>query len=290
MHKPSFLALLLAAGMTTAAMAQQAPEKIKTKVKRKAKTEASATTAPEAGPTKQAPVPADWAQNYAETITQADLRQHLTVLASDAYEGRETGEKGQKMAAEYIANRFKELGLTGPVQGSDNPYLQHFTMVRSTWADGATLKVGGQSYAWLTDFYAYGTTGFAQETAVQPVFAGYGIEQEGYSDYAALGDVKGKDLLILLGEPQTSKGTALLGKEGQNSKWGQDFRAKLQLASQKGARSVFFVDFNPNSNFQKLAARMTPYISRPSIAFKDAKPEATAPQPSLCRRRLGISY
>ncbi|GAB3300457.1 M28 family peptidase [Hymenobacter tenuis] len=270
MQKTSFLALLLAAGMATSAVAQQKPEKTKVKVKRKAKTEMPA--AAEATPAPAAPA-ADFARTYAETITQADLRTHLTVLASDAYEGRETGEKGQKMAAEYIANRFKELGLQGPVQGSDNPYLQHFTMVRSTWADGATLKVGGQSYKWLTDFYAYGNTGFAQETAVQPVFAGYGIEQDGYSDYAALGDVKGKDLLILMGEPQTDKGTALLGKDGQNSKWGQDFRAKLQMASQKGARSVFFVDFNPNSNFQKLAARMTPYISRPSIAFKDAKPD-----------------
>lgn len=273
MQKTSFLTLLLAAGMATSAVAQ-APEKTKVKVKRKNKTEVPAAEATPTPPVAATPAP-DLARTYAETITQADLRTHLTVLASDAYEGRETGEKGQKMAAEYIANRFKELGLQGPVQGSDNPYLQHFTMVRSTWADGATLKVGTQSYKWLTDFYAVGSTGFAQETAIQPVFAGYGIEQDGYSDYTALGDVKGKDLLILLGEPQNDKGTALLGKDGQNSKWGQDYRAKLQLASQKGARSVFFVDFNPNSNFQKLAARMTPYISRPSIAFKDAKPEGT---------------
>ncbi|GGG45956.1 M28 family peptidase [Hymenobacter glacieicola] len=272
MQKHSFLAFLLAAGVATSAVAQQAPEKTKVKVKRKNKTEAPAATA-ETAPAQAAPAAtADFARTYAESITQADLRQHLTVLASDTYEGRETGEKGQKMAAEYIANRFKELGLQGPVQGSDNPYLQHFTMVRSTWADGATLKVGGQTYKWLTDFYAAGSTGFAQETAIQPVFAGYGIEQDGYSDYAALGDVRGKDLLILIGEPQNSKGTALLGKDGQGSKWGQDYRAKLQMASQKGARSVFFVDFNPNSNFEKMAARMTPYISRPSIAFKDAAP------------------
>ncbi|WP_139924779.1 M28 family peptidase [Hymenobacter sp. DG01] len=275
MKKQSFLAFLLAAGVATAAVAQQAPEKIKVKTKRKAKTEAPSAAERAADAVDKAtaaPASADLPRTYAETITQADLRQHLTVLASDAYEGRETGEKGQKMAAEYIANRFKELGLQGPVQGSDNPYLQHFTMVRSTWADGATLKVGGQTFKWLTDFYAAGSTGFAQETAIQPVFAGYGIEQDGYSDYAALGDVKGKDLLILIGEPQNDKGTALLGKDGQGSKWGQDYRAKLQLASQKGARSVFFVDFNPNSNFEKMAARMTPYISRPSIAFKDAAP------------------
>ncbi len=295
MKKTSLLAWLLVAGTATSALAQQTPEKIKVKHKRgKAKTEVTAAPMTEASaPTRQAPVDADWARTYAESITQADLRQHLSVLASDAYEGRETGEKGQKMAAEYIANRFKELGLVGPVPNSDNPYLQHFTMVRSTWADGATLKVGTSSYKWLTDFYAYGGPGFQQATVVQPVFAGYGIEQEGYSDYAALGDVKGKDLLILLGEPQTGQGTALLGKDGQNSKWGQDFRAKLTLAAQKGARSVFFVDFNPNSNFAKLAGRMAPYVSRPSIAFKDAvdgpRPTAYFVSPAVGYKMLGTA-
>ncbi|TGE05321.1 M28 family peptidase [Hymenobacter fodinae] len=290
MYKPSLLALLLAASCMTSAVAQDAPEKIKVKTKRKNKTEAPAATS-EA--TKQAPVDADWALNYGQTITQADLRQHLTVLASDAYEGRETGEKGQKMAAEYISQQFKALGLTGPVQGSDNPYLQHFTMERSTWADGATLKVGGQTFKWLTDFYGAGNSPFENETALQPVFAGYGIEQDGYSDYSGLGDVKGKDLIILLGEPMNDKGTATLGKDGQPSKWGTDYRAKSALASQKGARSVFFVDFSPNANFEKLAARMTPYISRPSISFKDAQqaPRTTAffVSPAVGYKMLGTT-
>ena len=48
---------------------------------------------------------------YAETITQEDLRKHLTILASDSLEGRETGEKGQKMAADYIMNHFKKIGI-----------------------------------------------------------------------------------------------------------------------------------------------------------------------------------
>ncbi|WP_019946546.1 M28 family peptidase [Hymenobacter aerophilus] len=270
MRKPSLLACLLAAGVSAASCVAQAPT---------ASTKAPATTtAPAvATGTAAATTAADPARTYAETITQADLRQHLTILASDAYEGRETGEKGQKMAMEYLAKQFADLGLQGPVKGSDNPYIQHFTMVRSSWADGATLKIGSDTYKWLTDFYAFGGRGFVAPTAVQPVFAGYGIEQDGYSDYASLGDVKGKDLLILLGEPQTAKGTALLGKDGQNSKWGQDFRAKLTVAAQKGARSVFFVDFDPNSNFEKLSARMAPYISRPSIAFKDAKEGAIRP-------------
>ena len=232
MQKKTFYALLLAACCATSAVAQDAPAKRKVKVKRKQRTEAP--TREGANPAGTAAADTDVASKYARTITQDDLRQHLTILASDAYEGRETGEKGQKMAADYISKQFQELGLTGPVQGSDNPYLQHLTMVRSTWAEGATLKVGTQTYKWLTDFYGFGNSPFQQETAIQPVFAGYGIEQEGYSDYAGLGDVKGKDLVILMGEPMNAQKQPVLGTDGAPSKWGTDYRAKAAMATQKG--------------------------------------------------------
>jgi len=48
---------------------------------------------------------------YAQTITSDDLEKHLTILASDSLEGRETGQKGQKMAADYIMNHFKNIGV-----------------------------------------------------------------------------------------------------------------------------------------------------------------------------------
>ncbi|MCC2546066.1 M28 family peptidase [Hymenobacter sp. BT175] len=266
LHTPfrALLPLLLAASCTTATVAQQ-----KTKIKVKRKTESAEAVPATPQPVRQAPVEADWAANYAGTITQADLRQHLTILASDAYEGRETGEKGQKMAAEYLAKEFAALGLQGIVPNSDNAYIQHFTMERSTWAGTGTLKVGSQTFKWLEDFYGYGNSPFQTATKVQPVFVGYGIEQDAWSDYAGR-DVKGKDLFILLGEPQNAQGKYVLTGTDKGSKWSNDYRAKATLATQKGARSVFFVDLNPNNNFGKTAARMAPYISRPSIAYADA--------------------
>jgi hypothetical protein len=212
---------------------------------------------------------------YAELVNAERLRRHLAVLASDEYEGRETGMKGQHMAATYVAEQFKNAGLTGPVRDAADPYQQHFNVEQVTWADGATLKVGKTSYAWLTDFYGLNDSPFAQETTVKPVFVGYGIEQPGYSDYAGA-DVKGKDLLVLMGEPTGDGGKALLSPDGAPTKWGNDYRAKAQLAAQKGARTVFFVSFNPTSNFAKQAARMAPYISRPAtVMVSDTKPSRT---------------
>lgn len=48
---------------------------------------------------------------YANSINKIDLYKHIEVLSSDSLEGRETGKPGQKMAAEYIANQFKKIGI-----------------------------------------------------------------------------------------------------------------------------------------------------------------------------------
>jgi len=49
--------------------------------------------------------------SYAKSINNKDLYKYIEVLSSDSLEGRETGKPGQKMAAEYIANHFKKIGI-----------------------------------------------------------------------------------------------------------------------------------------------------------------------------------
>ncbi|MEO8589181.1 MAG: M28 family peptidase [Flavobacteriales bacterium] len=51
------------------------------------------------------------AVRYANTITQDELREHLTLLAGDAYQGRDTGKEGQKMAAAYLKEQFTKDGI-----------------------------------------------------------------------------------------------------------------------------------------------------------------------------------
>src|SRR5687768_6801097 len=48
---------------------------------------------------------------FAKTITPADLKKHLFVVASAEMEGRETATPGQKKAAAYIESQFRALGL-----------------------------------------------------------------------------------------------------------------------------------------------------------------------------------
>ncbi|MGI4740297.1 MAG: M28 family peptidase [Janthinobacterium lividum] len=261
-----YITLALVALALPTSLLAQAPTKVKTKFKPGKPAPAAnrpATSAPAA--------PTDYALPYADRyITQEHLRRDLSVLASDEYEGRETGTKGQKMAAAYISQQFRNDSLTAPVAANttNNPYLQTFGMERSAWQPGGTLTVGGKAYEWLKDFYAFGRSPFAQTAAVQPVFLGYGIEQGAYSDYTGR-DVKGQDVVVLLGEPRTADGKSVLSPDGSPTKWSVDFRAKAALAAQKGARSIFFISQEPADKFEKMTARLAPRVMQPTIAFAD---------------------
>lgn len=56
---------------------------------------------------------------YLNTITAADLKTYLTIVASDAMEGRETGSVGQKKAGEYLIDHYKTLGISFPKGATD---------------------------------------------------------------------------------------------------------------------------------------------------------------------------
>lgn len=57
--------------------------------------------------------------DYAETITAGELKEHLYTFASDEFQGRETGEPGQKMAADYLKNEYKRLNIASPLGNDD---------------------------------------------------------------------------------------------------------------------------------------------------------------------------
>ena len=262
------LALLLAAG--TVAAQSPSPGKLKVKMK-PGRAEISSVVAPVAPA-----APTDWSLPYAATITPDGLKADLTVLASDAYEGRETGKKGQKMAADYIAKAFAAYGLTGPVQKSDNAHLQHFDMNRGSLnAAASTAKVGSKTYQGTKDFYAFSTDDtFAAPTAVQPVFIGYAIKEDKYSDFAAAADYTGKDVVMLLGEPTNAKGQALLGADGKPSPYGgpgmAGLMARQSVIFPMKARSVTII-LPTAEAFAKVPAHFGDAINQEQLTFVGGK-------------------
>ena len=233
----------------------------------KAKDQASASPA-------ATPAAPDWSRTYAALIRPEELRQHLTVVASDAFQGREVGQPGQKLAAEYLVKQFTALGLQGPVTGSDSPYLQHFQLTRGTYAAGGYLRVDGLRYNWLSDFFSYGPmpSPYRAETVSQPVFVGFGVEQGAYSDYAGL-DVKDQDVVAIMGEPQDERGRKLLKANGRSADYWESGLRKAALAKTKGARSIFLVTFAPAAAFHKQTAQLAAPLREPAYSLPNPGPE-----------------
>ena len=63
------------------------------------------------------------ANKFAKTITAQELKDHLYVYASDEFEGRNTGAKGQKKAVEYLRNFYIENEIE-PGDLDDKDYFQ----------------------------------------------------------------------------------------------------------------------------------------------------------------------
>jgi len=120
----------------------------------------------------------DVMRKYAAYIDQAEMKEILTILSSDALEGRETGERGQKMAAAFIADYFERLGLQ-PVVPTKNgmSYYQKFELESSN--PGTTyLKVKDISFNNGEEVLYYGSANLSAPISGLTVFAGTGSDEE----------------------------------------------------------------------------------------------------------------
>ncbi|HMK05869.1 MAG TPA: M28 family peptidase [Ferruginibacter sp.] len=174
----------------------------------------------------------DLSAKYAATITTAELKKQLTIIAGDEMEGRETGTEGQRKAAAYIESQFKAWGLKYPeaLKGYQQLYpLHQDSLVK------VELEIDGKDAVYGTDYLS---PAFSNETgklkAKDIVFVGYGIDDKDYNDYAGL-DVKGKVVMFFLGEPKKD-GKFFLGGSARGSQWTfPGLSKKLTTAAAKGA-------------------------------------------------------
>ena len=60
--------------------------------------------------------------DYAKTITADELKEMLYTYASDKFEGRRTGEPGQKKAVNYLKDQYVAMGIESPI--ADGDYFQ----------------------------------------------------------------------------------------------------------------------------------------------------------------------
>lgn len=59
------------------------------------------------------------ATKFANSITLNELKENLYEIASDEYAGRNTGEPGQKKAAQFLKSHYKSNGIVTPIGNDD---------------------------------------------------------------------------------------------------------------------------------------------------------------------------
>ncbi|MBK8493521.1 MAG: M28 family peptidase [Saprospirales bacterium] len=181
------------------------------------------------------------AEELGATIQAADMKHHLDILASDAFEGRETGEEGQRKAAAYISSYFYSLGL--PPIGDNNSYYQQIAYTAENWNQVA-LSVNKSEFRHLWDYVAFPATNSDKGTQEfkEVVFLGYGIDDTRYSDYQGV-DVKGKVVMVYLGEPLKADSTSWITGTRQLTEWSTNWRLKLKTARKWGAAGILLIDW-----------------------------------------------
>ena len=138
----------------------------------------------------------------AEAEFSADaFRAHVTFLADDLLEGRDTGSRGHEIAARYVATQFAALGLRPG--GADGSWYQPIEFVRYSTTGAPTLTLGGRTFTHGREMIVRGSADPAPLALNAPlVFVGYGLDAPaaGFDDYRGL-DARGKIVVVLDGTP-----------------------------------------------------------------------------------------
>lgn len=180
---------------------------------------------------------------YGKAINKENGYKHLSILASDEYEGREAGKKGAWMAADYIKKHFQSIGLKGPVKNGADPYFQKVDLATYTLSE-SVLSVNGKSKELLKDFYIAPTSVSAEGFKINGsgiLFAGYGLNRDTYNDFAGQ-DVAGKIVMIFAsGEPvaSTSPTPAPAGRPSRGQ--ANPLTAKLKYLAENKAAGVLVI-------------------------------------------------
>ncbi|MGK7389622.1 MAG: M28 family peptidase [Candidatus Cyclobacteriaceae bacterium M2_1C_046] len=188
------------------------------------------------------------AKPYAETITEEDLRDYITILASDALEGRKTGERGQRMAAAFIKSHFMDWGLEGPVKESSDAYYQQVPLYTVSLKN-AYIKTGDKTFDNYGDIMYYGQYDTNGDQSIELIYGGPGSE-EVFSEI----------------NPE-NKGVVVFSKD-------RNWRKPAKNATDAGAEIVFVVMGETAEDFDKMVNQYRPHIEEGRMSLK--KPEGNS--------------
>ncbi len=186
-------------------------------------------------------------------LDTTDLRAHTATLASDAFEGRGTGTRGEQMTVDYVVARFRAIGLEGGMPGGSFIQRVPLRSVTLTEASPLAFRGPGGEVALTPGPDATVTTDTDDATVsldgARVVFVGYGIANPGerWDDYKDA-DVRGAILIGFVNEPPaTAAEPRLFGADTMtyNGRW----TYKYEEARRRGARGMFLIHTEPTASY-----------------------------------------
>ncbi|GLR18709.1 hypothetical protein GCM10007940_33250 [Portibacter lacus] len=208
----------------------------------------------------------DPAFKAAMTITKEDLTKHLTILASDEFQGRETGYPGNDLASAYIAGEIKRIGIE-PITGDS--YFQKVDFKWISW-DDISITVGENRYKHLWDFLSFPdkNVDLGEVDLDEVIFLGYGIDDPKYTDYKRA-KIEGKVIMINEGEPMDEDGKYIISGDTQETEWSQYPEKKLELAHKMGAKAVLII----TKDIQKMLGENRRKLLGPTVVIGQSEDE-----------------
>jgi hypothetical protein len=180
-----------------------------------------------------------------KSFTGPALMAHIRTLASDEYEGRAPGTKGEQLTVKYLEDQFRALSLEPG--NPDGTYEQKVPLVGITPDQDMTLTIAGQgrnakpvALKFREDFVAW-TKREVEDASVdaEAVFVGYGIKAPEFQwDDFKGADLKGKLLVVLVNHPGYADASLFGGKA---MKYYGRWTYKYEKAAELGAAGCLIV-------------------------------------------------
>lgn len=182
-------------------------------------------------------------------FSESQLREYLEALTSPAMGGRLTLAPGERLAADYLAQQFRRIGLQeGPHKG----YIHEFEVTvnqRPTSNNVLSFRdSAGQTWRLNLgeDFLPLAGTRAMRMVNAELVYVGFGLVEDDWNDFEGV-DLTGKVAVMLRGVPEGRRPAS----NGAKARW----------AAERGAAGVIFVgsatsgrrDLAPMSRGQGLA-------------------------------------
>ena len=197
------------------------------------------------------------------TLDEKQLKVHLSILASDGFEGRETGEVGQRKAAAYLEAYYASLGFEGCNDGS---YFQMVPMT-NTQIRGGEVVVLEDTLMLAEEFLLYPGLDVTELKDEKITFVGHGVQTDSWNDYKKY---KGGGVVVMRsGEPVDADGKSLLTEDGEPSEWAESMSKKRELAQKMGAKAVVVV--LEDEDFEMRKSRMKRWMLRKSTSLNREK-------------------